>query len=437
KWIGKCPSCGEWNSLAETAPVSSGKTAVSSGPAPEPVPLSGIEVQETARIVTGVGEFDNVLGGGIVFGSLVLVGGDPGIGKTTLLMQVCSSVALGVGDVLYVSGEESARQLRLRGDRLEIDSDRFMILTETNLRDIERTMDSGKYSCVVIDSIQTMFLPEIQSAPGSITQVRESAAYLMKIAKNRNIPVFLIGHVTKEGSIAGPRVLEHIVDTVLYFEGDSSRGYRILRAIKNRFGAANEIAVFHMGNKGLSEVINPSEVFMSERREGAAGSVVTCTMEGTRPLLVEIQALVSKTTYGYPQRVASGINQKRLTLILAVLEKIQKYPTGQLDVFVNIAGGLKVDEPAADLAVAAAIASSFRNKPVAKGLIIIGEMGLGGEVRPAGGMEMRIKEAAKLGFNNIIGPSSGFKGIKPPENIGIYKADDLRAAFEAALGTVL
>src|SRR5438874_7929032 len=366
KWLGKCPECGEWNSLVEERVVTTKKGRGGNGfrvREAKAVAYSEIESQNDTRISSGVTEFDRVLGGGIVPGTLVLLGGDPGIGKSTLLLQVAERLSANGATVLYISGEESERQIKLRGERLGVKAANLLLLPETNLENIQREIDRVKPAAVIVDSIQTTFSSEIESAPGSISQIREVAAQFLLLAKNRGVPVFLIGHVTKEGSIAGPRALEHIVDTVLYFEGERHHNHRIVRAVKNRFGAANEVGVFEMTGAGLIAVANPSEMFLQERPVGVAGSVVTACMEGTRPVLVEIQALVSGSKYGTGRRMTQGVDQNRVSLLIAMLEKrVGLHLLGD-DVFVNIAGGLEVDEPAADLGVVAAIASSFKNAP--------------------------------------------------------------------------
>jgi DNA repair protein RadA/Sms len=377
-------------------------------------------------------EFNRVLGGGLVPGSLVLIGGDPGIGKSTLLLQMSAGLAM-TGSVLYISGEESAQQIKLRASRLRIPGENLYILTETNMTAIVEHTQQMSPQYVVVDSIQTMYMDELQSAPGSVSQVRECAARFQEVAKGRNIPVFLIGHVTKTGAIAGPRVLEHIVDTVLYLEGEQFHTYRLLRSVKNRFGATNEIGIFEMGDTGLSEVPNPSEAFLAERLPNAAGSSIAITLEGTRPLLVEVQALASTTSFGNPRRTANGVDFNRLLLIVAVLTKRVGIRLADQDVFVNVIGGLQIDEPASDLAVATAIASSFRNTPVAADMALVGEVGLSGELRAVGHLETRLKEAAKLGFKRCLLPaSSQLKQLKEPP-LELIRARSLSDALEAAL----
>lgn len=434
KWLGKCPECGEWNSLVEERVVTTRKGSSKGGfrlREAKAIAYNEIESQDDARISSGVTEFDRVLGGGIVPGTLVLLGGDPGIGKSTLLLQVAEKLSTAGANVLYVSGEESERQIKLRGERLGIQAASLLLLPETNLENILREVERVQPSAIIVDSIQTTFSSDIESAPGSISQIREVAAQFLLLAKNRSIPVFLIGHVTKEGSIAGPRALEHIVDTVLYFEGERHHNHRIVRATKNRFGAANEVGVFEMTSSGLRPVTNPSQMFLAERPADAAGSVVTACVEGTRPMLVEIQALVSSSKYGTGRRMTQGVDQNRVALLLAMLErrgtfrqaKRQTEPEAERkteqgpqlfsqDVFVNIAGGLEVDEPAVDLGLVAAIASSFRNQPIDAHTAVFGEVGLTGEVRGASQASVRAREAQALGFKRIVMPASNTSGLE-------------------------
>lgn len=414
KWLGKCPECGEWNSLVEERVVTR-KKSPGGGFRPREaraIAYHEIEPQDDARITSGVTEFDRVLGGGIVPGTLVLLGGDPGIGKSTLLLQVAERLSGTGNTVLYVSGEESERQIKLRGERLGIQANALLLLPETNLENILREVDRVKPAAIIVDSIQTTFSSEIESAPGSISQIREVAAQFLLLAKTRGLPVFLIGHVTKEGSIAGPRALEHIVDTVLYFEGERHHNHRIVRATKNRFGAANEVGVFEMTNAGLRPVANPSQMFLAERPADAAGSVVTACLEGTRPMLVEIQALVSSSKYGTGRRMTQGVDQNRVALMIAMLEKRAGLQLLGDDVFVNIAGGLEVDEPAVDLGLVTAIASSFRNQPVDAHTAVFGEVGLTGEVRGASQASVRAREAQALGFKKIVMPASNTAGLE-------------------------
>ncbi len=420
KWLGKCTDCGEWNSLVEERArpaTSKGSSARGAGGGfrlreVEPVAYHAIESQDDTRVPSGIAEFDRVLGGGIVPGSLILIGGDPGIGKSTLLLQAADKLSAGGTTVLYVSGEESERQIKLRGERLGVEALNLYLLPETNLENIFHEIERMTPGAIIVDSIQTVFSSNIESAPGSVSQVREVAGQFLLLAKNRGIPVFLIGHVTKEGSIAGPKALEHIVDTVLYFEGERHHNHRIVRAAKNRFGAANEVGVFEMTGRGLEAVANPSEVFLAERPVGASGSVVTACVEGTRPVLLEVQALVSGSKYGTGRRMAQGFDVNRLALLIAMLEKRLGFHLMGDDVFVNIAGGLEVDEPAADLGVVAAIASSFKNRPLDSLTAVFGEVGLTGEVRGALQAGVRAREAQSLGFKKIIMPASNTTGLE-------------------------
>lgn len=408
RWAGRCPECEAWNSIAEEA-VFSGAPArhATGGASPRPITDGGAE--PPARLVTGTAEFDRVLGGGIVPGSLVLLGGDPGIGKSTLMLQVSHQLARGAGRVLYVSGEESHEQTRLRARRLGALHETLLLLTETSVDAIVRAIRGGEFACVVVDSIQSTYAPDLPAVPGSVSQVRESANALLRVAKQDHVPVFLVGHVTKEGQIAGPRLLEHLVDTVLYFEGEGKQALRILRAVKNRFGSTNEIGVFEMRDSGLHEVPNPSAWFLSERPEDVSGSVVLPSIEGTRPVLVEVQALVGDAHAGSPRRAVTGVAPGRVSLILAVLEKRAGLHLSDRDVFVNVAGGVRLDEPAADLAVALAIASSFMDRPVAGGVAAFGEIGLAGEARAVDQALRRASEAVKFGFSRVLLPKSCVK----------------------------
>jgi DNA repair protein RadA/Sms len=417
KSLGKCPACGEWNTFVEerARAVPKGAAARGSlqGREAQPVAFADIESQDDVRVSTGITEFDRVLGGGIVPGSLVLIGGDPGIGKSTLLLEVADKLSANGARVLYVSGEESERQIKMRGERLGVEAKNLYLLPETNLESIFTEIEREEPGAVIVDSIQTVFSSQIESAPGSVSQVREVAGRFLTFAKSRGVPVFLIGHVTKEGSIAGPKALEHIVDTVLYFEGDRHHNHRIVRATKNRFGAANELGVFEMTGTGLKPVANPSEIFLQERPENAAGSVVMVSMEGTRPMLVEVQALVSSAQYNYPLRKAQGYAEGRLALLIAVLEKrVKGYNLREKDVFINVAGGLDIDEPAADLGVVAAIASSFSDAPLDGQTAVFGEVGLTGEVRGAMQAQVRAREAQTLGFKKLIMPASNAEGLQ-------------------------
>lgn len=425
KWLGQCPACKEWNTFVEEkVTVSRGSTSAASEAGKERVSkvvtLSSVSVEEDERIRTGIAELDRVLGGGIVQGSLVLVGGDPGIGKSTLLLQVCQRLSDAGKNVLYISGEESGKQIKLRANRMGTFSEHLYLLCETNLELIRQTIERQKPDMVVIDSIQTMYNEEVSSAPGSVSQVRESTNILMQLAKGMNISIFIVGHVTKEGTVAGPRVLEHMVDTVLYFEGDRHASYRILRGVKNRFGSTNEIGVFEMRKEGLVEVENPSEFMLSGRPEHASGSVVACAMEGTRPILMEIQALVCRSNFGMPRRTAAGLDYNRVNLLMAVLEKRAGLPLSNYDAYVNIVGGIRMNEPAADLGIVMAIASSYKNRPVPEDAIVFGEVGLSGEVRAVTMPEQRVAEARKLGFKTCIIPEVSLKTLgTSDEKLGI------------------
>lgn len=406
KWMGQCPGCRQWNTFVEE-PVekkSASKAVQRERAAAGPVCLSSIETKDEERISTRMEELDRVLGGGIVPGSLVLVGGDPGIGKSTLLLQVCQKLSGDGHEVLYISGEESLKQIKLRAARIGSFSDKLRLLCETNLELIGDTIRADKPEAVIIDSIQTMYNEDVSSAPGSVSQVRESTSVLLQLAKGLGITIFIVGHVTKEGTVAGPRVLEHMVDTVLYFEGDRHASYRILRAVKNRFGSTNEIGVFEMQEAGLAEVQNPSEFMLNGRPEGSSGSVVACSMEGTRPILLEIQALVCRTTLAMPRRTAAGMDNNRVSLLLAVLEKRLGMHLSSSDVYVNIAGGIRISEPAVDLGVVLAIASSYQDKPIDDKVLAFGEVGLSGEVRAVSQAAQRVQEAKKLGFSTVILP---------------------------------
>jgi len=425
KWMGKCPDCGEWQSFVEE--IQSGKSGrrgpgiLSASPS-KPVPIDAVELDPEDRFLTGIGEFDRVLGGGLVPGTLILIGGDPGIGKSTLMLQALYGIAENGRKVLYVSGEESVRQMRMRSQRLSAVSSELMVVSENDMESILRMAESVQPDVMVIDSIQTMYSPELTSAPGSVTQVRESAMQLMLMAKKTGTPIFLVGHVTKDGAIAGPRLLEHMVDTVLYFEGDRNHVFRILRTVKNRFGSTNEIGVFEMNESGLNEVANPSAVFLSERPENAPGSVVTASMEGTRPILVELQALASSTSFGNPRRTILGIDQNRVALLVAVMEKKLGLHLMGHDIFINVAGGVKIVEPAVDMGIVSAIASSFFDRPIHKGTLIFGEVGLTGEIRGIGHVEIRVAEAKKMGFNRCLVPQSNLKRmtkIKGMELLGV------------------
>ena len=432
KWSGQCPACREWNTFAEepAAPkTKGGSSRRSAREVREPVTLKGIEADSEGRISTGMSELDQVLGGGIVPGSLVLVGGDPGIGKSTLLLQVCRNLAERLDSILYISGEESLQQIKLRAVRIGEFSDAMTLLCETNLDDIESIVLKKKPQAVIIDSIQTMYQENVSSAPGSVSQVREATGVLMRLAKENNITIFIVGHVTKEGTVAGPRVLEHMVDTVLYFEGDRYASYRILRSVKNRFGSTNEIGVFEMREQGLVEVENPSEFMLDGRPEDASGAIVACAMEGTRPILLEVQALVAQTNLGIPRRTAAGTDYNRVNLLMAVLERRCHYEMGRYDAYVNIAGGMKMNEPALDLAIVMALVSSLKDRPVSPKTIVFGEVGLSGEVRAVSMAEQRVNEAIKLGFDTCILPQICLEKIKKNDKIRLIGVRSVREAI--------
>lgn len=429
KWLGRCPDCDAWNSFIEEKAQAKG---AGGGPSPlgassRPRRYSEIETDDALRMGSGLEEFDRVLGGGIVSGSLVLLGGDPGIGKSTLLLQVAA--ACGV-PVVYVSGEESERQIKLRGDRLGVDPDSLLLYTETELERILDALRAESPALVVLDSVQTAYSPKFSSAPGSISQVREVTAELLYFAKSTSTPVFLIGHVNKEGNLAGPKALEHMVDTVLYFEGDRHHAHRIVRAVKNRYGAAGELGVFEMTARGLEPVANPSGLFLSERPKDAPGSAVVCSLEGTRALLLEIQTLTSKSSLGYPRRVAVGFDANRLSLLLAVLEKRAKVPLANDDVYVNVAGGLTVTEPVADLGLVASVASSFRGQPLDPDTVFVGEVGLSGEVRSAHQIGLRVKEIARLGFSRLVVPAGNCPVEDAPRDLDVVGIRDISELME-------
>jgi DNA repair protein RadA/Sms len=414
---GTCPDCrrasGAWVQLVEERPATQRTARRAGTPAIQPRPLKDISMEQDDRVRTGIDELDRVLGGGVVRGSLVLIGGDPGVGKSTLLLQAARALARAAPPVLYVTAEESAAQVKMRADRLGIAGDGLLLWPENDLSLVQAQLDDAKPRSLVIDSIQTVFLPELESAPGSVAQVRECGARLMTLAKSRGIATFLVGHVTKEGALAGPRVLEHLVDTVLYFEGERHHSYRVLRAVKNRFGSTNEIGVFEMAEGGLVEVKNPSGFFLAERPDKAPGSVVVSSLEGTRPVLLELQALVAPAPVGTPRRTVLGADYNRVCLLLAVLEKRAGVPLGSQDVFVNVAGGARVTEPAADLGIVVAAASSYMDRPVPGDVLVVGEVGLTGEVRAVAGLELRLREAAALGFRRAIVPQSNV--LEPPK----------------------
>jgi DNA repair protein RadA/Sms len=431
KWLGKCPSCNGWNCFAEelvTDPDSGGRPDLVFGG--KPLPIFDIPAEEGMRTVTGIAEIDRVLGGGIVSGSAILLGGEPGIGKSTLMLQVMKNLAIAGRKVLYVSGEESASQIKLRADRIGAQAKDLLVLVEVSLEKILEQIRKIEPAIVVIDSVQTVYSSDLMSAPGSVGQVREASSRLILAAKKSSIPLFLVGHVTKDGSIAGPKVLEHMVDTVLYFEGDSGHAYRIVRSIKNRFGPANEIGVFEMRDRGLQEVSNPSAFFLAERPENAPGSVVLASLEGTRPILVEIQALVSASNLGMPRRTAIGVDHNRVSLLVAVLDKICGLHLGGSDIFLNVAGGVRVEEPAVDLAVVSAMASSFLDRPVDARTVILGEVGLTGEVRAVSQIETRVKEAARLGFNRCIVPKTSTASLTKTAKMEIRAIVSLKELLE-------
>ena len=431
KWLGKCPSCSGWNCFAEelvTEPDSVSRADRVFGG--KPMPIFDIPAVEGERTSTGIVEVDRVLGGGIVSGSAILIGGEPGIGKSTLMLQVMKNLAMGGRKVLYVSGEESASQIKLRADRIGAQAKDLLVLVEVSLEKILEQIRKTEPAMVVIDSVQTVYSSDLMSAPGSVGQVREASSRLILAAKKSSIPVFLVGHVTKDGSIAVPKVLEHMVDTVLYFEGDSGHAYRIVRSMKNRFGPANEIGVFEMRDRGLQEVPNPSAFFLAERPENAPGSVVLASLEGTRPILVEIQALVSQSNLGMPRRTAIGVDHNRVSLLVAVLDKICGLHLGGSDIFLNVAGGVRVEEPAVDLAVVSAMASSFLDRPVDARTVILGEVGLTGEVRAVSQIETRVKEAARLGFNRCIVPKTNIASLGKAAKMEIQTITSLKELLD-------
>lgn len=434
KWMGQCPGCREWNTFVEE-PVpakaeSKGRAAGAGGSTAKPVPLSEIAVQKEDRMSTDIEELDRVLGGGIVPGSLTLVGGDPGIGKSTLLLQVCRQMSGKGIPVLYISGEESLRQIKLRAVRIGDFTEKMRLLCETNLETIRTVIEREKPEIVVIDSIQTMYNEEVGSAPGSVSQVRESTNVLMQIAKGLGVSVFIVGHVTKDGNVAGPRVLEHMVDTVLYFEGDRHASYRILRGVKNRFGSTNEIGVFEMREDGLHEVKNPSEFMLNGRPEQASGSIVACSMEGTRPILLEIQALVCRTNFGMPRRTAAGTDYNRVNLLMAVLEKRLGMALGDCDAYVNIAGGIRMNEPAIDLGIVLALVSSYQNKVTDPHMIVFGEVGLSGEVRAVSMPKQRVLEAKKLGFQTCMLPAVSMDSVGKVEGMRLIGVKNVGEAIQ-------
>ena len=434
KWMGQCPGCREWNTFVEeTVDKKSARRSSGQKEPSRSVKLNEIVTEKEERIHTQIEEFDRVLGGGIVPGSLVLVGGDPGFVKSTLLLQVCQRLSAMEKKVLYISGEESLQQIKIRAGRIGTFSESLSLLCETNLTDIKEVIQKEKPEIVIIDSIQTMYSEDISSAPGSVSQVREATGAFMQIAKGYGITVFIVGHVTKEGVVAGPRVLEHMVDTVLYFEGDRHAAYRILRGVKNRFGSTNEIGVFEMCNDGLREVANPSEYMLNGKPEGASGSVVACSIEGTRPILLEVQALVCRSSFGIPRRTAAGADLNRINLLMAVLEKRQGFSMSSCDAYVNIAGGIRMTEPAIDLAIVLALVSSYKDIPVPEKLICFGEVGLSGEVRAVNMALQRVQEAKKLGFETCILPKVCMDTVRDIKGIRLLGAADIREAIDCIM----
>ena len=435
KWMGRCPSCGAFNTMEEHVekPVAPGKAkSAPVGMSRRPQPIRQVTGDGEIRFSTGMGELDRVLGGGAVAGSLVLVGGAPGIGKSTLLLQICNSLCAG-RSVLYVSGEESERQLKLRAQRLGVEPEKLYILSETRLSDVIEATEEMKPDILIVDSIQTLYNEENDSSPGSISQVKDCTMTMMQLSKSQGITVFVVGHINKDGNIAGPKVLEHMVDCVLYFEGDPNTSYRLLRAVKNRFGSTNEIGVFEMMDVGLVEVPNPSQMLLEGRPEGATGTCVACVMEGSRPVLAEVQALVAKTTQNVPRRTADGFDFNRAILLLAVAEKRAGLKLGFFDAYINVIGGLRLDEPAADLPVALALASSYRDVPIADDLVAIGEIGLTGEIRSVSHMNQRLGEVSRLGFKKCILPKGGSEKLDIPAGLTVYRVRNLREAIEVAL----
>ncbi len=430
RWLGKCPECESWNSFTEEI-IETSKRKISTAKTKVTVTsINEISATEEDRIKTNISEFDRVLGGGLMPGSVILLGGDPGIGKSTLAMQAAANVN---EKVLYVTGEESEKQIKLRSSRLHLKSENFFVFAETDLAHIIAAINNVEPAVVVIDSIQTMYRSELENSPGTITQIRECTSFLMDEAKKKHYSIIIIGHVTKEGMIAGPKILEHIVDTVIQFEGETNHTFRILRSLKNRFGSTNEIGIFEMREDGLKEVKNPSELFLSERDRKIPGSVVTSTMEGTRPILIEVQALVTPSNFGYPQRVTTGFDQRRLSILLAVLEKRAKQRVLANNIFVNMAGGVRISEPAVDLAVCISIASSLRDKAVNNQTVVIGEVGLGGEIRSVNNIEKRIQEAEKLGFSSAVIPSNNAKRFKSNGKIKLFPVEHLSEAVSLLL----
>ena len=429
KWLGKCPGCNSWNSFFEEKITTAISGKNKEKKSVSPIKLKDVENKKTARTSTGIGELDRVLGGGLVDGSLVLLGGEPGIGKSTLILQICNNIKTD-GKILYVSGEESAEQIKIRADRLNVNNENLMFLAQTDIDLIQEAIDSLNPSLVIIDSVQTIYSDDITSAPGSISQVREITARIMKMCKENSITTIIIGHVTKDGNIAGPRVLEHMVDTVLYLEGERYFSYRMLRGVKNRFGSTNEIGMFEMKNEGMVEIKNPSSILLSERDGNPAGSIVVSSIEGTRALMIELQALVTQSVFGLPRRTANGIDYNRLTLLIVVLEKKAGFPLGNQDVYLNVVGGIKINEPAIDLGIILAAASSFKNVSIPKDVVAIGEVGLTGEVRAVNLIEKRIKEAEKLGFKKCIISENNKKLLKEKFNLDIIGVKNIVEAMK-------
>ena len=438
KWLGKCPECMKWNTFVEEIEDKSSKsnhreTFVIDKSSQKPVNINSITIKHEERFSSGINELNRVLGGGIVRGSLVLVGGDPGIGKSTLLLQVSESVAQSGKKVLYISGEESESQIKMRAERLNAKSENLYIMAENNLNIIEHNLEGFDPDLIILDSIQTVFTPDIASAPGTVSQIKEGTSRFMRISKKMGISTFVVGHVTKERALAGPKIMEHMVDTVLYFEGERYNTYRLIRAVKNRFGSTNELGVFEMSEKGLQELENPSKALISEKPENASGSVIVSTVEGTRPMLLELQALVSPTSFGIPRRTATGIDFNRVNLLLAVLEKRAGMQIQNQDVYLNIVGGIKINEPSMDLGVILAVASGFRNIPISGEVAVTGEVGLTGEIRGVSYIEKRISECRKLGFKKIIIPKSNYEAVKDVKGIEIWPVENVRQAINMVL----
>jgi len=432
KWLGKCPACNSWNTYYEEKVIKEKSTGNRVLAKAETVKLKEVETNKYERYKTGYGELDRVLGGGLVQGSLVLIGGEPGIGKSTLILQICDKVKVN-GPILYVSGEESGSQIKMRADRLKIDNENIYFLGETSMQLIDETIDNIKPGLVIIDSIQTIYSDDITAAPGSVSQVREVTSKIMMTCKKQNITTIIIGHVTKDGNIAGPRVLEHMVDTVLYIEGERYFSYRVLRGVKNRFGSTNEVGLFEMREEGMIEIDNPSDIMISEREGNPSGSVIVATLEGTRTMLIEVQALVTPTAYGMARRTGIGVEFNRLVLLLAVLEKKAYLPLSNQDAYVNVVSGIKLDEPAADLGIALAVASSFKNVAISKELVAIGEVGLTGEIRSVSSIEKRVKEADRMGFKQCMIPESSKKQLKYKGNIDVIGVKNIKEAIQVAL----